>query len=120
MGGTVWAAQQLGTFGDGRYEGVSALWYGKRLGVDRSGDAFKHRNQAGSARRGGVVADDDHTCKSSTTAHQSEFALVDCNNRCGCNAACRVEVLPLHGFGCLVVVAEVAHEFSLQVGVKCK
>src|SRR5882757_4210377 len=75
----VWGTQQLGTFGGGRYEGVSALWYGKGPGVDRSGDVLKHGNLAGSAREGGVlvVAGDDHTCKSSTTAHQSEFALVD-------------------------------------------
>jgi indolepyruvate ferredoxin oxidoreductase len=75
----VWGTQQLGTFGHhGRYDGVSALWYGKGPGVDRSGDAFKHGNLAGSASGGGVlvVAGDDHTCKSSTTAHQSEFALV--------------------------------------------
>ena len=75
----VWGTQQLGTFGEGRYDGVSALWYGKGPGVDRTGDVFKHANLAGSARQGGalVVAGDDHTCKSSTTAHQSEFALID-------------------------------------------
>jgi indolepyruvate ferredoxin oxidoreductase len=75
----VWGTQQLGTFGGGpRYAGVSALWYGKGPGVDRTGDVFKHGNLAGSAREGGVlvVAGDDHTCKSSTTAHQSEYALM--------------------------------------------
>lgn len=75
----VWGTQQLGSLGHhGRYDGVSALWYGKGPGVDRSGDAFKHGNLAGSAREGGVlvVTGDDHTCKSSTTAHQSEFALM--------------------------------------------
>jgi indolepyruvate ferredoxin oxidoreductase len=75
----VWGTQQLGVFGAGRYDGVSAAWYGKGPGVDRSGDAFKHGNLAGSAREGGVlvITGDDHTCKSSTTAHQSEYALVD-------------------------------------------
>ncbi len=75
----VWGTQQVGTFGEGKYDGVSALWYGKGPGVDRSGDAFKHGNNAGSARDGGVlvVAGDDHSCKSSTLAHQSEFGLVD-------------------------------------------
>ncbi len=75
----IWGTQQLGTFGGGRYEGVSALWYGKGPGVDRSGDVFKHANLAGSAQQGGVlvVAGDDHACKSSTLAHQSEFALLD-------------------------------------------
>src|SRR3546814_7556050 len=43
-----------------------------------TGDVFKHGNLAGSARNGGVlvIAGDDHICKSSTTAHQSEYALM--------------------------------------------
>src|SRR5580704_2945915 len=75
----VWGTQQVGVFGAGRYDGVSGLMYGKGPGIDRSGDVFKQANLAGSAREGGVlvVAGDDHTCKSSTTAHQSEFALID-------------------------------------------
>ena len=76
----LWGTQQLGTFGGkARYDGVSGLWYGKGPGVDRTGDVFKHANLAGTSREGGVlaVAGDDHTCKSSTTAHSSEFALVD-------------------------------------------
>ena len=75
----VWGTQQLGTFAHGSYDGVSALWYGKGPGVDRTGDVFKHGNLAGTSREGGVlvVAGDDHTAKSSTTAHQSEFGLVD-------------------------------------------
>jgi indolepyruvate ferredoxin oxidoreductase len=46
--------------------------------VDRSGDAFRHANAAGTARHGGVliVAGDDHGCKSSTVPHQSEPALI--------------------------------------------
>ena len=75
----VWGTQQAGTFGEARYDGVSAAWYGKGPGVDRSGDVFRHANLAGSAGEGGVlvIAGDDHTCKSSTTAHQSEYALAD-------------------------------------------
>ena len=48
-------------------------------GVDRTGDAFRHANLAGTAPLGGVLVcmGDDHTCESSTTAHQSEFALLD-------------------------------------------
>ncbi|HEX2257737.1 MAG TPA: indolepyruvate ferredoxin oxidoreductase family protein [Afifellaceae bacterium] len=75
----IWGAQQAEMRGEGRYDGVFGLWYGKGPGVDRSGDALRHANLAGSSRHGGVVAlmGDDHTCESSTTAHQSEFALLD-------------------------------------------
>ncbi|MEH2474211.1 indolepyruvate ferredoxin oxidoreductase [Nitrobacteraceae bacterium AZCC 2161] len=73
--------QQINLFEKALKEGVFALWYGKGPGVDRSGDAFRHGNLAGTSPLGGVVvlAGDDHTCKSSTTSHQSEFALVDAN-----------------------------------------
>src|SRR5205807_5685067 len=76
---SVWGSQQLGLFPGAKYDGVFAVWYGKGPGVDRSGDALKHGNSAGSARHGGVLAlaGDDHTCKSSTLAHQSEFAFID-------------------------------------------
>lgn len=78
----VWGTQQLGLAGSkGRpkVDGVFGLWYGKGPGVDRSGDAFRHANLAGTHPNGGVlaVAGDDHTCKSSTTAHHSEWALMD-------------------------------------------
>jgi indolepyruvate ferredoxin oxidoreductase len=75
----LWGAQQAEMRGEGRYDGVFGLWYGKGPGVDRSGDALRHANLAGTSRNGGVVAlmGDDHTCESSTTAHQSEFAFVD-------------------------------------------
>ena len=65
--------------GEGRYDGVFGMWYGKGPGADRSGDALKHANLAGTSPWGGVVAlmGDDHTCESSTTAHQSEYAFVD-------------------------------------------
>ncbi|HEV2303859.1 MAG TPA: indolepyruvate ferredoxin oxidoreductase family protein, partial [Stellaceae bacterium] len=75
----VWGSQQLHLFPGAKHDGVFALWYGKGPGVDRSGDPLKHGNSAGSARHGGVLllAGDDHTCKSSTLAHQSEFAFID-------------------------------------------
>src|SRR5207248_963668 len=75
----VWGSQQIGLFPGAQYDGVFAMWYGKGPGVDRSGDPLKHGNSAGSAPYGGVlaVAGDDHTCKSSTLAHQSEFAFID-------------------------------------------
>jgi indolepyruvate ferredoxin oxidoreductase len=75
----IWGSQQAELRGEGRYDGVFAVWYGKGPGVDRSGDAFRHANHAGTSRHGGVLAlmGDDHTCESSTSAHQSEFAFVD-------------------------------------------
>jgi indolepyruvate ferredoxin oxidoreductase len=75
----VWGSQQVGLFPGAKYDGVFAMWYGKGPGVDRSGDPLKHGNSAGSAPLGGVLAlaGDDHTCKSSTLAHQSEFAFID-------------------------------------------
>src|SRR5215475_9787035 len=76
----VWGSQQAELRGEGKYDGVFGIWYGKGPGVDRSGDAFRHGNHAGTSKHGGVLAllGDDHTCESSTCAHQSEFAMVDC------------------------------------------
>ncbi|MGI9452270.1 MAG: indolepyruvate ferredoxin oxidoreductase family protein, partial [Geminicoccaceae bacterium] len=75
----LWGTQQINLFGDGRYDGVFGMWYGKGPGVDRTGDVFRHANLAGTAPLGGVLVlmGDDHTCESSTTAHQSEYGLVD-------------------------------------------
>jgi indolepyruvate ferredoxin oxidoreductase len=75
----VWGSQQAEMRGDGKYDGVFGMWYGKGPGVDRSGDVFRHANMAGSSRHGGVLAlmGDDHTAESSTVAHQSEFHFVD-------------------------------------------
>ena len=74
-----WGSQQTGLFAHARYDGVFAMWYGKGPGVDRSGDALKHANLAGTAPLGGVLAlaGDDHVCKSSTSPHQSELAFLD-------------------------------------------
>ena len=76
---SIWGTQQANLFPGARYDGVFSLWYGKGPGVDRSGDAFKHGNSAGTAARGGVLvaAGDDHTCKSSSLPHQSEYAFID-------------------------------------------
>ncbi len=75
----LWGTQQLDLFGDSKYDGVFGMWYGKGPGVDRCGDVFRHANLSGTARHGGVLvlAGDDHTCKSSTTAHQTEYAFMD-------------------------------------------
>ncbi len=76
---SVWGSQQAELRGEGRYDGVFSIWYGKGPGVDRSGDALRHGNFDGTSKHGGVIAlmGDDHMCESSTTAHQSEFAFVD-------------------------------------------
>jgi len=75
---SIWGTQQLHLFPGARHDGVFGIWYGKGPGVDRSGDAFKHANYAGTSRHGGVLAlgGDDHTAKSSTVAHQSEPAFI--------------------------------------------
>ncbi|MGH6864420.1 MAG: indolepyruvate ferredoxin oxidoreductase family protein, partial [Methylocella sp.] len=75
----IWGAQQAEMRGEGKHDGVFALWYGKGPGVDRSGDVLRHANLAGTSKYGGVLAlmGDDHTAESSTTAHQSEFNFVN-------------------------------------------
>ena len=75
----IWGTQQAELRGEGKYDGVFALWYGKGPGVDRSGDVMRHANMAGTSPHGGVVMamGDDHTGESSTTLHQSDWAMVD-------------------------------------------
>src|SRR6202000_1134091 len=75
----LWGSQQAELRGEGKFDGVFGIWYGKGPGVDRSGDALRHANFAGTSPHGGVVAlmGDDHPAESSTTAHQSEFNFVD-------------------------------------------
>ncbi|MFP7672766.1 indolepyruvate ferredoxin oxidoreductase family protein [Marivita sp. S0852] len=75
----LWGTQQAELRGEGTHDGVFGLWYGKGPGVDRSGDAMRHANMAGTSPHGGVVMamGDDHTGESSTVLHQSEWAMVD-------------------------------------------
>lgn len=75
----VWGSQQISLSPGATVQGIFSMWYGKGPGVDRSGDALKHANMAGTNLYGGVLAltGDDHACKSSTLPHQSEFALMD-------------------------------------------
>ena len=75
---SIWGTQQVNLFPGSRHDGVFGLWYGKGPGVDRSGDVFKHANNAGTARFGGVlvVPGDDHICKSSTLPQQSEYSFM--------------------------------------------
>ena len=75
----LWGSQQAQLRGEGKFDGVFGLWYGKGPGVDRSGDVIRHANFSGTSPLGGVVMamGDDHTGESSTTLHQSEWALMD-------------------------------------------
>ncbi len=59
------------------WDGVTAIWYGKGPGIDRSGDALKHGNFAGTSAHGAVVilSGEDHEAKSSTMPFQQEYAF---------------------------------------------
>lgn len=74
----IWGTQQVGLWPGATVDGVFALWYGKGPGIDRTGDVFKHANHYGTARHGGVlaVAGDDHACKTTTVAAQSDFGFM--------------------------------------------
>ncbi|SDR47537.1 indolepyruvate ferredoxin oxidoreductase family protein [Pseudovibrio sp. Tun.PSC04-5.I4] len=74
----IWGSQHVGNMKMRNKDGVVGFWYGKTPGVDRSGDAFRHANFAGTHPKGGVVAlcGDDHAAKSSTVAGQSDHALI--------------------------------------------
>src|SRR5258708_25099477 len=74
----VWGSQQVNLYDGATVDGVFGIWYGKGPGVDRSTDALKHANAAGTSKHGGVLvlAGDDHGCQSSTLAHQSEQVLI--------------------------------------------
>ena len=75
----VWGSQQVNLHPGAEVDGVFGLWYGKAPGVDRTGDAFRHANMAGTWHQGGVlaIAGDDPLAKSSSIPCQSEFAFVD-------------------------------------------
>ncbi len=73
----IWGTQQVGLLPGAKHDGVFGIWYGKAPGVDRSGDVMRHANANGTAPKGGVLAivGDDHGCKSSTLACQSDHIL---------------------------------------------
>ncbi len=58
----LWGTQQAEMRGEGAYDGVFGMWYGKGPGVDRCGDVFRHANAAGTSKHGGVLVlmGDDH------------------------------------------------------------
>ncbi|MCS7173877.1 MAG: indolepyruvate ferredoxin oxidoreductase family protein [Armatimonadetes bacterium] len=70
--------QMLDHYPHSRFDGVVGIWYGKGPGVDRSGDALKHGNFAGTSRHGAVVvlAGEDHEGKSSTMPFQDDYAFL--------------------------------------------
>jgi len=74
----IWGSQYVGAFPGAKVDGVFGIWYGKGPGVDRSGDALRHANMAGTSPLGGVVAlaGDDHGVKSSTVANFSDQMFV--------------------------------------------
>src|ERR1700684_3306505 len=43
----IWGSQQAELRGEGKYDGVFGMWYGKGPGVDRTGDVFRHANLGG-------------------------------------------------------------------------
>lgn len=71
-------SQMLDSFPHSEYEGVTGIWYGKGPGADRSGDALKHGNFAGTSSYGSVVllSGEDHEAKSSTMPFQQDYGYV--------------------------------------------
>src|SRR5919205_746786 len=71
-------SQMLDHYPHSRFDGVVGLWYGKGPGVDRSGDALKHGNFAGTSQHGAVVvlSAEDHEAKSSTMPYQDDYAFM--------------------------------------------
>lgn len=69
-----WGAQMVGLFPGATVEGVFSIWYGKAPGLDRSMDAIRHANLAGTSAKGGtlLLVGDDHGAKSSTLACYSD------------------------------------------------
>ncbi|SFL16758.1 indolepyruvate ferredoxin oxidoreductase family protein [Falsiroseomonas stagni] len=75
----VWGTQQVPLSAGARHEGVFGIWYGKGPGLDRSGDALRHANSAGTSPKGGVLAlsGDDPSAKSSTVTSGCEITFQD-------------------------------------------
>ena len=76
--GALMGSQMLDSFPHRDCEGVVGYWYGKGPGVDRSGDALRHGNFAGTSEQGAVVilSGEDHEASSSTMPFQQEYAYV--------------------------------------------
>lgn len=111
----IWGAQQAEMRGEGKFDGVFGVWYAKGPGVDRSGDVFRHANMAGTSPNGGVLAlmGDDHVAESSTTAHQSEFGLINY----GMPVLSPAGVQEILDYG--VIGYGLSRYASVWVGIKC-
>ena len=74
-----WGTQQANSYDGAKYDGVCAIWYGKGPGLDRSIDAIRHANLAGTAMHGGVLAvvGDDPAMKSTDVPAASETMFTD-------------------------------------------
>jgi len=70
-----WGSQLVGLFPGAKVDGVFSIWYGKAPGMDRSMDALRHANLAGTNPNGGtlLLVGDDHGAKSSTVACTSDM-----------------------------------------------
>ncbi|MEJ6394480.1 indolepyruvate ferredoxin oxidoreductase family protein [Gymnodinialimonas sp. 2305UL16-5] len=110
-----WGAQQAELRGEGRFDGVFGLWYGKGPGVDRTGDVMRHVNMAGTSRHGGVIMamGDDHTGESSTVCHQSDWAMIDAHMPVLSPAGVQ-EILDYGAYGYAL-----SRYSGLWVGLKC-
>lgn len=76
--GALMGSQMLDGFPHHECDGVVGYWYGKGPGVDRSGDAMRHGNFAGTSEQGAVVilSGEDHEASSSTMPFQQEYSFV--------------------------------------------
>jgi indolepyruvate ferredoxin oxidoreductase len=75
----VQGSQLVATYQGATVTGVVGFWYGKSPGFDRSVDAFRHNNLAGTHHYGGAIAivGDDPGAKSSTVPGASEILMAE-------------------------------------------
>ncbi len=71
----VWGSQLHRLFGSAKVDGVIGAWYGKGPGVRRISDVEDHMQMAGLDKfcAAYFMSGDDHTSKSSTTPHQTDY-----------------------------------------------
>ena len=76
---SVWGTQQVGFFGDAKYDGVFGLWYGKGPGLDQSIDGLRQANFHGTTKNGGVLAmvGDDPYQRSTIDSYSSDLLFED-------------------------------------------